>query len=87
MNWPTLSLTGEVSCGGVSIDQQILARGRDLHSRARTLVLLFFMIRDGVRYTDLGPGHFDRPQPERTQRYLIKRLEGLGLKVTVEPAA
>jgi transposase len=53
----------------------------------KQLTIAFFIIRDGVRYTDLGPDHFDRRQPERTQRYLIKRLEGLGLKVSVEPAA
>ena len=53
----------------------------------KQLTIAFFIIRDGVRYTDLGPDHFDRRQPERTQRYLIKRLEGMGLKVTVEPAA
>ena len=51
------------------------------------LIIAFFIIRDGVRYNDLGPHHFDRRQPQRTQQYLIKRLEGLGLKVTVEPAA
>ncbi len=53
----------------------------------KQLTIAFFIIRDGVRYNDLGPDHYDRRQPERTQRYLIKRLEGLGLKVTVEPAA
>jgi len=53
----------------------------------KQLTIAFFIIRDGVRYHDLGPDHYDRRQPERTQRYLIKRLEGLGLKVTVEPAA
>jgi hypothetical protein len=53
----------------------------------KQLTIAFFIIRDGVRYNDLGPDHFDRRQPERTQRYLIKRLEGLGLKVTVQPAA
>lgn len=53
----------------------------------KQLKIAFFIIRDGVRYKDLGADYFDRRQPERTQHYLIKRLEGLGLKVTVEPAA
>ena len=53
----------------------------------KQLKIAFLIIRDGVTYKDLGPDHFDRRQPERTQRYLIKRLEGLGLKVTIETEA
>jgi transposase len=51
----------------------------------KQLKIAFFIIRDGVRYKELGPGHFDQQQPERTKKYLIKRLEGMGLKVTIEP--
>ena len=53
----------------------------------KQLKIAFLLIRDGVRYRDLGKDHFDRRNSERTQKYLINRLEGLGLKVTVEPAA
>ena len=53
----------------------------------KQLKIAFRIIRDGVRYRDLGPDHFDRRNAQHTQRYLVKRLEGLGLKVTLEPAA
>jgi transposase len=53
----------------------------------KQLKIAFLIIRDGVRYKDLGADHFDRRNVDRTKRYLVKRLEGLGLKVTVESAA
>jgi hypothetical protein len=45
------------------------------------------MIRDGLRYRDLGPNYLDRRNTDKTTSYLVKRLEGLGLEVTLEPAA
>jgi transposase len=53
----------------------------------KQLKIAFLIIRDGVRYKDLGPNYFDRRNAERTKRRLVERLEGLGLKVTLEPAA
>ena len=38
-------------------------------------------------YRDLGGDFFDRLEPERLKRYYVKRLQHLGLKVTVEPCA
>jgi transposase len=40
---------------------------------------------DGVVYHDLGPQHFDRLRPRQLTRYLVKRLEQLGHRVTLEP--
>jgi hypothetical protein len=51
------------------------------------LVAAYHMLRDGVEYQDLGPNHFDRLQPEALTRMLVKRLERLGHKVTLEAAA
>jgi len=53
----------------------------------KQLKIAFLIIRDGVRYQDLGSNYFDRRNAERTKRRLVERLEGLGLKVTLEPAA
>ena len=39
---------------------------------------------DAVVYRDLGPRHFDRLWPRQLTRYLIKRLEQLGHKVTLD---
>lgn len=53
----------------------------------KQLKIAFLILRDGVRYRDLGPDHFDRRNAEKTKRYLVKRLESLGLQVTLNPAA
>jgi transposase len=53
----------------------------------KQLKIAFLIIRDGARYKDLGTDHFDRRNLERTKKYLVGRLEGLGLKVTLNPAA
>lgn len=49
------------------------------------LVIAYHMLRDGTAYRELGGDYFDRRQPEPLQRRLVKRLEGLGFKVALEP--
>ncbi len=49
------------------------------------LVIAYHMIRDGTAYVDLGANYYDQRNAEMVQKRLIKRLENLGLKVTVEP--
>jgi len=51
------------------------------------LTATFFILRDGVEYRDLGPTHFDRLAPEKATRDLVRRLEKLGHKVTLEKVA
>ena len=51
------------------------------------LVAAYYILRDDVTYRDLGPDHFDRLAPTQLTRYLVKRLERLGHKVTLEAAA
>jgi transposase len=51
------------------------------------LVAAYYIIRDGVMYHDLGATHFDRLAPQQLTRHLVKRLEQLGHKVTLEAAA
>jgi hypothetical protein len=36
-------------------------------------------------YQELGGNYFDRPHAEGLKRHLVKRLEGLGLSVTLQP--
>jgi len=50
------------------------------------LKIVYHILKDGRSYQDLGGGYFDRLNPERLTRYLVRRLERLGLKVTLEPA-
>lgn len=51
------------------------------------LVIAYHMLRDGTEYRDLGGDYFDRRNQAQLQRNLVKRLEGLGHKVTLEPVA
>lgn len=48
------------------------------------LIIAYHIIRDGTKYHELGGDYFDRRHPERTKNRLIRRLEKLGLQVTVE---
>ncbi len=51
------------------------------------LVSLYHMLRAGQPYADLGGTYFDQRERQAVQRRLVRRLERLGLTVTVEPRA
>ncbi|MFL6282440.1 MAG: transposase [Pyrinomonadaceae bacterium] len=51
------------------------------------LVIAYHILKRRVGYRELGGDYFDRQHTEGIQRHLIRRLERLGLKVTVEPLA
>lgn len=51
------------------------------------LVIAYHLLRDGTEYRELGGDYFDKRNHEQLQRSLVKRLEGLGLKVVLEPSA
>jgi len=53
---------------------------------ASMLTASYFMLRDGVDYTDLGPNHFDRHDKTKTISRLVKRLRDLGCQVQVAHA-
>jgi transposase len=48
------------------------------------LVIIYHVLGKKVEYRDLGPGYFDRLEPERMKRYLVKRLQKLGYEVTLK---
>lgn len=49
------------------------------------VVVAHHLMRDGTDYADLGVLYFDRRDKEALERSLVRRLERLGNKVTVEP--
>jgi transposase len=49
------------------------------------LVIIYHVLKNNVEYRDLGPDYFDRLEPERLRRYLVKRLQSLGYDVTLSP--
>jgi hypothetical protein len=50
------------------------------------LVIIYHILKKGVPYAELGANFLDRLEPERLTRQLVKRLESLGHKVTLEPS-
>ena len=51
------------------------------------LIIAYNILKYPVEYRELGADYFDRLHPERLKRKLVKRLEALGHKVILEPAA
>jgi len=49
------------------------------------LVIIYHILKNHVEYQDLGSDYFDRLEPERLRRYLVKRLEALGHEVILKP--
>jgi transposase len=48
------------------------------------LGIVYHILRRPVVYHELGPDYFDKLNPRRSQRKLVKRLEALGFRVTLE---
>jgi transposase len=51
------------------------------------LVIAYHLLRDGTAYHDLGPRYFDERDRQAVERRLVRRLEGLGYRVALEPRA
>jgi transposase len=49
------------------------------------LVMVYHVLSRGTEYEELGADYLDKLAPERLTRQLVKRLERLGHKVTLEP--
>jgi len=47
---------------------------------------IFFILRDGVDYQEMGPAYFDQINKEHIVRHYKKRLEAIGLVVEVSEA-
>lgn len=51
------------------------------------LTIVYYMIRDGTDYRDLGPHHYEQRSKDTAIRSAVRRLERLGKKVHLEDAA
>ncbi len=61
-------------------------RKRALVAVGHTLLeIIYHVLKDSTTYRELGADYLDRLEPERLARQLVKRLEALGHKVTLEP--
>lgn len=54
---------------------------------ASMLTAVYYMLRDGLVYHDLGPNHFAQRDRTRIAKYHARRLEDLGYVVTIQEAA
>ncbi len=54
---------------------------------ASILTAVYYILRDGVPYQDLGPDHYIKRDKDRIARRLAKRIEDLGYQVQIEKAA
>jgi transposase len=50
------------------------------------LVIAYHLLAEGTVYEDLGMHYLDERDRQRVERRLVHRLEGLGYRVTLEPA-
>jgi transposase len=50
-------------------------------------IAAYHLLRTGSDYTDLGDGYLDSLRSRRTAKHLVRRLERLGYRVALEPAA
>jgi len=51
------------------------------------LTVAYHLLKHETTYAELGADYFDRIEPERLTRYLVKRLESLGHRVVLKPQA
>ena len=51
------------------------------------LTIIYHLLRDQTTYRELGGQYFDERDRQATERRLVRRLEALGNRVTVEPVA
>jgi transposase len=49
------------------------------------LVILYYLLKEGRQYADLGSDFFDCLEPKRLTRYYVNRLQKLGHKVVLQP--
>ena len=49
------------------------------------LTIAYHLLRDETVYRELGYDYLDRHTADQTKRHLIRRLQAMGLAVTVEP--
>jgi transposase len=49
------------------------------------LVIIYYLLKRGTRYQELGGGYFDERDRQAVERRLVRRLEALGNTVTLAP--
>jgi hypothetical protein len=50
------------------------------------LIIAYYVLKTGQGYRELGGNYLEQNNKEQLQRYLVMRLERLGLRVSIESA-
>lgn len=59
---------------------------RALMAVAHTILIIgYYMLKTGASYRELGGSYLEQSHKDQLQRYFVKRLQRLGLRVNVEP--
>jgi len=66
---------------GMEVHKQIIAVASTI------LTIGYRMLNSGAAHHELGGDYFDKHNTLRTTRRLVKRLEALGYRITLEPAS
>jgi hypothetical protein len=93
--WLRAALVEAAHAAGRSKDSYLGAQYRRLAARRGAkraavavghtiLVIAYHLLKTGLPYEELGTNYYDERNREALQRQLVKRLEKLGCKVTIE---
>jgi transposase len=94
--WLRAALTEAAQAAGRKHDSYLAARYRRLMARRgkkkavvavghTILEVVHHLLANGTTYRDLGGHYFDERDRQAVERRLVRRLEGLGYKVSLEP--
>jgi transposase len=94
--WLRRALTEAAWAAGLSKGTYLSAQYRRLAARRggkraavavahSILVEVYYILKRGVEYQDLGGNHFEGLDQEKTKRRLVQRLKGMGYDVQIEP--
>jgi len=54
---------------------------------ASMLTAIYYILRDGVEYRDLGPHYLDTLDRTRLSKRLVRRLQNMGYRIEISEAA
>jgi transposase len=81
------AVTRKKNCALKALFYRVAARGGRKRAAVavahRLLIIAYCILRDGSEYREVGGNYYDRQNPERTAKRLMRRLEQIGYQVTL----
>jgi transposase len=83
--WGSSSHEEHLSCGAISLADPADGQNKALVAVGHSLlVIIYHVLAQRAYYRELGGDYFDRQYQQTQQQRLVRKLEAMGLKVTVE---